>query len=128
MTQDIPAEEPGPAPPKRVMRCSFCAKSQTEVETLILGPGVAICNECVAHCIPIVDAHKGMTCTLEERLPDHWPTERLLKIIGFSDGAAEAADRSMRDLVDILREREISWAAIGETLGVSRQAAWKRFG
>jgi hypothetical protein len=34
----------------------------------------------------------------------------------------------MQDVVDILRERGVSWAMIGQTLAVSRQAAWKRFG
>ena len=29
--------------------------------------------------------------------------------------------------VDLLRERRVSWAEIGRTLGVSRQAAWERF-
>jgi ClpX C4-type zinc finger len=28
--------------------CSFCEKNQTEVEKLIAGPGVYICDECVA--------------------------------------------------------------------------------
>src|SRR5258707_10058742 len=34
----------------------------------------------------------------------------------------------MQDIVDILREREGSWATIGQALAVSRPAAWKRFG
>jgi biotin operon repressor len=34
----------------------------------------------------------------------------------------------MQDIADILRERDVSWAAIGQALAVSRQAAWKRFG
>jgi hypothetical protein len=34
----------------------------------------------------------------------------------------------LEDIVDILREREVSWATIGLALAVSRQAAWKRFG
>jgi hypothetical protein len=34
----------------------------------------------------------------------------------------------MQDVADILREREVSWATIGEALPVSRRAAWKRFG
>ncbi len=29
--------------------------------------------------------------------------------------------------VELLRSRKISWAAIGQALGVSRQAAWERF-
>jgi HTH domain len=34
----------------------------------------------------------------------------------------------MQDIVDILRDRGVSWSTLGETLAVSRQAAWKRFG
>ena len=34
--------------------CSFCGKSQDEVERLIAGPDVFICNECVALCDEII--------------------------------------------------------------------------
>lgn len=30
--------------------CSFCGKSQSEVKSLVAGPGVFICNECIALC------------------------------------------------------------------------------
>ena len=30
-------------------------------------------------------------------------------------------------VIDELRRRELSWADIGEALGISRQAAWERF-
>ena len=30
------------------IHCSFCGKSQDEVDKIIAGPGVYICNECVA--------------------------------------------------------------------------------
>jgi hypothetical protein len=42
--------------------------------------------------------------------------------------AQNVVNAGMQDIVDILREREVSWATIGQTLAVSRQAAWKRFG
>jgi ClpX C4-type zinc finger len=32
------------------IRCSFCGKEQREVEKVIAGPGVFICNECVGIC------------------------------------------------------------------------------
>jgi biotin operon repressor len=32
----------------------------------------------------------------------------------------------MQDIVDRLCERQVSWAQIGEVLGISRQAAWNR--
>ena len=35
-------------------RCSFCGKSQKQVKTLIAGPGVYICNECVDLCAEIL--------------------------------------------------------------------------
>jgi ATP-dependent Clp protease ATP-binding subunit ClpX len=44
------------------LRCTFCGKLRTEVETLIAGPGIYICNECVALCNEIID---------EERAPTH---------------------------------------------------------
>ena len=36
------------------IRCSFCGKNQNEVERLIAGPDVYICNECVALCDEII--------------------------------------------------------------------------
>lgn len=46
--------------------CSFCAKTSKEVQRLICGPLVMICDECVALCVDIIaeDAAKhGMTPT-----------------------------------------------------------------
>lgn len=36
------------------LRCSFCGKSESEVERLLSGPGVFICNECVDICNKIL--------------------------------------------------------------------------
>ena len=38
-------------------RCSFCGKKQSEVQRLIAGPGVFICNLCVALCNEVL-AHE----------------------------------------------------------------------
>ena len=38
---------------ERTVRCSFCQKTQDQVEKLIAGPGVYICNECVEQCLNI---------------------------------------------------------------------------
>ena len=37
------------------VRCSFCKKTQTEVKTLIAGPGVYICDECIEFCRSIIE-------------------------------------------------------------------------
>lgn len=53
----------------RDLRCSFCGKGQDDVQRLIAGPGVYICDECVALCNEIV-AH--------ENVEEHEQLERLL--------------------------------------------------
>ena len=40
---------------EKLMRCSFCNKSQGEVRQLIAGPGVFICDECVEVCRSIIE-------------------------------------------------------------------------
>ncbi|MCM1363908.1 MAG: ATP-dependent Clp protease ATP-binding subunit ClpX [Faecalibacterium sp.] len=40
---------------EKPVRCSFCNKLQNEVATLIAGPGVYICDECVDLCNSIID-------------------------------------------------------------------------
>lgn len=37
------------------IHCSFCGKSQDEVDRIIAGPGVYICNECISLCKGIID-------------------------------------------------------------------------
>ena len=39
----------------RTFSCSFCGKMQDEVQRLIAGPGVYICNECVELCESILE-------------------------------------------------------------------------
>lgn len=37
-------------------KCSFCKKSETQVSTIIQGPSVWICNECINICNKIVSS------------------------------------------------------------------------
>jgi ClpX C4-type zinc finger len=116
---------------ERLYRCSFCGKGQTEVKTLVSGPGVFICDECVQLCQAIIEKKAATPGTNEppgSLLPEDAPTENLLKTLAGYKGAFERVDGAMQDVIDILREREVSWAMIGQALAVSRQAAWKRFG
>ena len=106
--------------------CSFCLKGSEEVKKLIAGPGrIFICDECVGLCNRIIDGEelpksefKGIseasTDTLLVRLK---PIELTLQGMG----------NQLHTVVEELRGREVSWARIGEALGVSRQSAWERF-
>jgi ATP-dependent protease Clp ATPase subunit len=112
---------------KRVYRCSFCGKSQEEVQRLA-GPGVFICDECVRLCQSAIRKEAPSQQAPGSLLPENAAIENLLKTLTGYNGAFESVDSAMQDIVDILRERDVSWTIIGEALNVSRQAAWKRFG
>ena len=49
-------------------------------------------------------------------LPDNAPTETLLKTLAGYNGAFERVDAGMQDIVDILREREVSGQPSGRPL------------
>lgn len=38
----------------KTLICSFCGKSQDDVERMIIGPGVNICNECIELCYSLL--------------------------------------------------------------------------
>ena len=40
---------------KKVLRCSFCGKPESQVHRMIQGPGVRICDQCVQLCMSILD-------------------------------------------------------------------------
>ena len=40
---------------EKTLHCSFCGKSQDDVERMIIGPGVNICNECITLCHSLLD-------------------------------------------------------------------------
>src|SRR5688572_23731447 len=55
-----------------LFKCSFCGKSQKQVQQLIAGPGVYICDECVELCNEIIDeraAEQGASVVSDFDLP-----------------------------------------------------------
>lgn len=60
------------------IRCSFCGKKQGQVQRIIAGPGVYICNECVNLCSDILN--DGMLEeSPEEYLPETIPSPQAIK-------------------------------------------------
>jgi ATP-dependent Clp protease ATP-binding subunit ClpX len=41
------------------LSCSFCHKAQRDVEKIVAGPNVYICNECIRLCLDIIRENKG---------------------------------------------------------------------
>jgi hypothetical protein len=75
------------------LNCSFCRKSEHQVQKLVAGPGVYICNECVAIASRIMAA-AGPS-------PPKVPLRRRLLA-------------SLQGVFDAVRHRYLGrWAAIG---------------
>jgi hypothetical protein len=113
-----------PAP--TATRCSFCGKRSQDVVKLIAGPGVYICNECVGLCAAILEqSPKKLSATVDwaEKLDD----EELLQHLGWVAKTDAQIEESLKFFVDTLRARGVTWARIGEALGMTRQSAWERF-
>ena len=81
---------------ERNVRCSFCGKTQEQVDKLIAGPGVYICDECIELCMGIIDdgdtrarSNPGKKVKLDEKvLPK--PQEIKAKLDEYVVGQDEA--------------------------------------
>ncbi len=93
---------------------------------LVAGPArVSICDVCVGLARewmegrePDVSGHTP---------PENMETGQLLDRLPAINDHYRGQGTQLEWVVDLLRSRKVSWAAIGEKLGVSRQAAWERF-
>ncbi len=122
------------------LHCSFCGKHQDLVSKLIAGPGVYICDECVDLCQEIIAETLPTEEVRERRIApppadvpritddlDDLGVGELLDLLVRIHRSHEGVDRTVQGVVDVLRRREVSWARIGEALGMTRQSAWERF-
>ena len=107
---------------RRALKCSFCRKSESEVQRLIGGHNASICDACVGICNRILDA-TPVPFAGWEKMSD----AELLQALKPAAQAADAVRTVLQEQVQTLRKRDVSWAEIGASLGISRQAAWERF-
>jgi hypothetical protein len=54
-------------------------------------------------------------------------SELLLERLKPIEMTLQGMGNQLQTVVDELRGREVSWAKIGDALGMSRQSAWERF-
>ena len=114
---------------KGPLHCSFCLKSQHEVKKLIAGPGfIFICDECVGLCDAIIAGTFDPSQVDASKFKiDQISTDTLLARLKPIEQTLQGMGNQLQTVVEELRGREVSWARIGEALGVSRQSAWERF-
>lgn len=76
---------------ERMLRCSFCGKPQDLVYKLIAGPGVYICDECVASCMEIIEGETAVEKRkANEPIPLPTPMEIKQKLDQYVVGQDEA--------------------------------------
>jgi ATP-dependent Clp protease ATP-binding subunit ClpX len=106
--------------------CSFCLKADAEVAKLCAGHGrIFICDECVETCRAYMAGRKP-TRTAPGPVTEQ-PSDRLLSLLRPIEETIQGKSNQLQQAVETLRAREVSWAKIGEALGISRQSAWERF-
>lgn len=111
--------------------CSFCLKGADDVETLVAGPGVYICDGCVALCSQLVAGKPRPKSSKRVQRTAPWDAEAGLDaVLAGLPRVARAGNQADYTLVRYARRaRQLgaTWAAIGQALGMTRQSAWERF-
>jgi hypothetical protein len=106
--------------------CSFCLKPSNKVNRLVAGPGVFICNECVDLCGQIIASPPSLPPRLTS-----WEEDLDLKAVLSSlprmAAAGAQVESNLSRYVKRAKELGATWAAIGMSLGMTRQSAWERF-
>ena len=97
--------------PKNV-RCSFCGKGQEEVERIIAGPGVYICDECIDLCNSIIEAEiydeENEKYELGEEIPNPQEIKKILDeyVIGQEDAKKSLSVAVYNHYKRIMHEEE----------------------
>lgn len=112
-----------------MIHCSFCGKEDKAVAKVIAGPGVYICDECVALCNDILGEHAASSGEKPPRMPmwEGMTDDEILAHIPRIARVAGQVEDNLRGWVTELRRRGVTWERIGVALGMTRQSAWGRF-
>jgi hypothetical protein len=109
-----------------IAACSFCLKPNTEVRRLVAGPGVFICDGCVALCTQLIDGPPAPAPQLAA-----WEhavsVDEVLANLPRIAAAGAQVEQLLAGWVQRARAMGATWARIGEALGMTRQSAWERF-
>jgi len=107
--------------------CSFCRKPPDAVARLVAGPGVFICNECVALCTELMAAPGPASAAQVASWEQNMSDENLLQHLPRVAAAGAQVEQQLIGWVRQARGRGITWTRIGAALGMTRQSAWERF-
>ncbi|HCM95299.1 MULTISPECIES: ClpX C4-type zinc finger protein [Glutamicibacter] len=107
--------------------CSFCLRPREETGALVGAPAVGICQKCTEAAVVLFQNSVPESDTKQRAPWDALNNEELLRQLPKVAKARDDVENHLRTWVGAARNRKISWASIGESLGMSRQSAWERF-
>jgi len=109
--------------------CTFCKKNDRQVDKLIAGPGVYICNECVALCDQILEQESTREQSTDRRAQflNRSGAEILATLPGLAGTAAEL-EADLHRWVRRLRQLGTPWDDIAASLQLNVEEARQRFG
>jgi len=91
---------------EKLLHCSFCGKSQHEVQKLIAGPAVFICDGCVDLCVDFVDEHLLKLVEGDEESARTMSTERLQHYLEHASKGAERNRLALQRIETMLAHKE----------------------
>ena len=106
-------------------RCSFCTEPADQVDTLVAGAGVFICNECVEVCTLVIATKPASGSAPRVPVWEQVDDQALLDHLPRIEAVRDQVDDDLRDWVEEARRRGLSWDRIGAAL---RHAAAVRLG
>lgn len=107
--------------------CSFCLRPREETGVLVGAPNVGICRQCVDAAVVLLRQPAPESDLLPRAPWDAFTDDELLRQLPKVAQARDDVEEHLRKWVGAARLRHLSWASIGESLGMSRQSAWERF-
>lgn len=108
--------------------CSYCLRSRADTGRLVASPLAAICRSCAEQAVQLFDSDPRPDdldgpATPWARLDDAALLARLPEVAA----AGVQVEEHLSAWVHAARDRGLSWARVGEALGMTRQSAWERF-
>lgn len=106
--------------------CSFCGIQGTSETRFAGGLGAMMCADCVLHYAEIFASEARSKAITRPPWNDMSDAE-VLATLPLIEKASTQVNDFLGEWVAMARGRKLSWAEIGNALGVTRQAAWQRF-
>ena len=113
-----PSSWPGRMPDQesrtQLLYCSFCGKNQHEVNKLVAGPAVFICDECIDLCTDIVDEQLRRLFEGDKQAAHAMSIDRLRHYVEHSEKGVQRNRLALQRIERVLAFRESASAADGE--------------